>query len=355
MELKSLKLFVSGVIALFTLLGSAQAHDKAAADMAKAAQAFIDTLSDKQKKATLYAFGHEERKNWHFIPKERNGIQLRHMNEDQKKLALALVNTGLSERGIKRATSIMELEEYLYEMESAHQNEEKRAMVRERRHPLKYHVTIFGEPSMKSAWGWRFEGHHLSLNYTVNHGHLVRMAPHFYGTNPGEVREGPKKGLRVLAEEEDFARALVKSLTDKQWKKCLFSEKALPDIVTMADKEVKRLEPLGLSEKEMSKDQRKALHELVKIHLFRSRPDVAEARWKEIEAEGLMHFAWAGSKEPGEGHYYRVQGESFLVEYDNTQNNANHIHAVWREFKGDFGGDILREHLEKDHGVKMKK
>lgn len=355
MQLKSFKALATGAVALVALVSSAQAHDKVAAEMAQAAKGFLEVLDAKQKGKTQYAFGHEERKNWHFIPKERNGLQLRHMTDEQKEKAMALVNTGLSERGLKRVESIRAMEEYLYETESAHQPEEKRQMVRERRHPLKYHVTIFGEPSMKGAWGWRFEGHHLSLNYTVNHGHLVRMAPHFYGSNPGEVREGPKKGLRILGEEEEAGRAFATSLNAEQWKKALVSETAYPDVITLAEKEVKPLEPSGLSEKELTKAQKKALHELVKVHLFRSRPEVAEMRWKEIQSEGPIHFAWAGSLKPGEGHYYRIQGESFLVEYDNTQNNANHIHAVWREFKGDFGGDILRDHLEKDHGVKMKK
>lgn len=332
------------------------AHEKAAADMTKAANAFIGSLDDSQKKTAIFSFEDDERKNWHFIPKERNGLALRKMNESQQQLALALLNAGLSDQGYRRVKDIMSLEDFLYEIESAERPDaEGKAAVRERRNPGKYHVSIFGTPAMKGAWGWRFEGHHLSLNYTVRDGHLVRTAPHFFGSNPAEVRQGPRKGLRPLREEEDLGRVLVRSLNDSQWKQCLVSEKAFPDVVSGSERKVKKLEPLGLSEEKMSESQREALKELVRAHLFRMRPEVAEDRWKEIQAEGPMHFAWAGSREPNEGHYYRVQGKSFLLEYDNTQNKANHIHTAWREFNGDFGEDILRKHLEKDHGVSFKK
>ncbi|TLD72324.1 DUF3500 domain-containing protein [Phragmitibacter flavus] len=338
---------------LASLTTTVFAHEKVADDMARAANTFTASLNAEQKTKTLFPFESEERVNWHFVPRERKGLSFRDMTEAQQKLAHTLINTGLSAQGYRRVNDIISLEDLLFEIESATRTDPKdKASVRERRNPAKYHLSIFGEPSMKSIWGWRFEGHHLSLNYTIKNGHLLRTAPHFFGSNPAEIRQGPRAGLRVLAEEEDHGRTLAASLNDQQWKQALVSEKAYPDILTGNSRKAKTLEPLGLSTADFSESQTTYLQQLVRTHLFRMRPEVAEDRWKEILTEGPLHFAWAGSRKPNEPHYYRVQGKSFLLEYDNTQNNANHIHTVWRDFNGDFGDDLLRQHLEQDHGLK---
>jgi hypothetical protein len=192
------------------------------------------------------------------------------------------------------------------------------------------------------------EGHHLSLNFTIADAHHVAVTPSFFGSNPGEVRSGARKGLRVLAGEEDLGRLLVKSLNEEQRKKAVFETKAPSDIITGAQRRVKALEPAGVALKELDQDQARMLWSLLEEYVRRYRPELAEEDLSRIEKAGRdkISFAWAGSVEPGQGHYYRVQGPTFLLEYDNTQNNANHIHAVWRDLKNDFGDDLLRRHYE---------
>lgn len=346
-RLRHLPLLAAACAAALTLQPRhLQAHE-GAQQMVDTANALLSTLPSEAKAKAVFTFDNDERLNWHFIPKERLGLPIKEMTQEQRLLAHALLNSGLSSTGYMKATTIMSLEEVLYTIEGA--DPAKRDAVRVRRDPERYFVSIFGEPSMKGTWGWRFEGHHLSLNFTVKDGSLLRVTPSFYGSNPGELREGPRAGLRVLGAEEDLGRALVKSLDEAQFKKALVSQEAYKDILTEAQREVKPLSPDGLSETELKDDQKAMLEKLIKAHLFRTRPDVAEETWKEIKASGPVFFAWAGGKEKGEPHYYRVQGKTFLLEYDNTQNNANHIHVAWRDFDGDFGRDLLKEHLKTAH------
>jgi len=187
------------------------------------------------------------------------------------------------------------------------------------------------------------------LNFTIKNGRTLRATPSFFGTNPGEVREGPMKGLRVLGVEEECGRSLVKALTEAQFAKAKFSDEAPKEMLTAADKTVSLLQPLGLSETEMTVGQKAMLHRLIREYLDRYRPEIAEVAWAEILEAGPVSFAWAGGKELGEPHYYRVQGPTFLLEYDNVQNGANHVHSVWRDFDGDFGRDVLAEHRKEAH------
>lgn len=329
------------------LPATGRAHEVVAQQMVDAAHAFLSALSPESKAKAVFKFDEDERLNWHFVPKERNGLPLKEMTQEQRLLAHALLNAGLSSSGYIKAASIMSLEEVLYGIEGA--DPARREAVRARRDPEKYFVSIFGEPSMKGTWGWRFEGHHLSLNFAVRDGALLRVTPTFYGSNPGKLLSGPRAGLRILGAEEDLGRALAQSLDAKQWKTALVSETAYKDILTGAEREIKPLTPDGLSDASLNPAQKAALEKLIREHLFRTRPEVAEGIWKEIQQSGPIHFAWAGSREPGQPHYYRIQGKTFLVEYDNTQNNANHIHVVWRDFDGDFGRDLLREHVKTAH------
>ncbi len=211
-------------------------------------------------------------------------------------------------------------------------------------------MSIFGTPDVKGTWGWRVEGHHLALNFTIKDGQMLRATPAFMGSNPGEVREGPLTGLRVLAKEEELGRELVKSLDEAQLKKAVFDAKAPKDILTAAEKKVSALAPEGISEAELKDEQKAKLHELIREYLNRMRSEIADETWAEIQKSGPVFFAWAGGKERGEPHYYRVQGKTFLIEYDNVQGQANHPHSVWRSFDGDFGRDLLAEHLKEAHG-----
>jgi hypothetical protein len=344
----SLRLLATAAAAIVVShLPSARAHD-AALQMADTANAFLTTLSTDQKAKVLFPFESEERENWHFIPRERRGLALREMTAEQHLLAQALLNTGLSYRGQIMAATIMSLEEVLYQIEGD-ADPSKRDATREKRNPGKYYVSIFGTPASSGSWGWRVEGHHFSLNFTIKDGTLLRATPSFFGSNPGEVRTGPRAGTRVLGVEEDLGRKLAKSLTGEQWKKALVDTTAPKEMITEAKHHVEPLTPEGISDTDLNSEQKDAVKHLIHEFLFRIRPDVAEELWKEIESGGPVHFAWAGDRENGKPHYYRVQGKTFLLEYDNTQNDANHIHTVWRDFNGDFGVDLLKAHVEQSH------
>ncbi len=313
-------------------------------EMAGAANAFVASLDDAQRAKALIPLADDERKNWHFIPRVRRGLTWKDMNSSQQHLATALMASGLSQRGLVKAKTIMSLEHILLELEQG------RGPVRD---PALYYWSIFGTPAAKGTWGWRVEGHHFSVNFTVVEGQHVSATPSFLGSNPAEVREGPRKGLRALAAEEDIGRELFRSLDATQRAVAVIAEEAFPDILSGANRKATPLAPEGLSTAKMTPSQREILNRLIAEYVHRARPEIAQADLAKMEKAGFdkVHFAWAGQDTPGKGSYYRVQGPTFLLEYDNTQNNANHIHATWRDFDGDFGEDILARHYrETPHG-----
>lgn len=340
MNLKSV-FFPLAILTVALVYPSPSSAHEAAAQMAEVARTLLGSLSDEQRDIATFEFSEDERENWHFIPRERKGLSMKVMTPQQRLLTHALLNTGLSFRGAAKAVTIMSLEEVVFQMEGP----ESRA----KRDPEQYFVSVFGEPRDEGTWGWRIEGHHISMNFTIKDGQLLRATPSFFGSNPGEVREGPLTGLRVLGTEENLGRALVKSLSSDQAAKAVIDETAPKEMITAADRQVSPLDPKGLSSADMTEAQVSGLHKLVKEYIMRVRPEIAKEAWDEIQKDPTMHFAWAGGKELGEPHYYRVQGPTFLLEYANTQNNANHVHSVWRSFDGDFGRDILAEHLKSAH------
>jgi hypothetical protein len=319
----------------FTAFLSAHAQSPGAA-MAEAANNFLAALTAEQQAKAVFELKSDERVNWHFIPKARNGLPFAEMTSPQRHLAHALLATTLSHRGYFKAATIMSLEQVLFDLENKapHRNAEL------------YYFSVFGKPG-QDVWGWRAEGHHLSLNFTVR-GDTVLATPSFMGSNPAEVQVGPRKGLRILAKEDDLGRELVKSFDDAQRKLVIITNTAPNDIITSNARKAKRLEPAGLPVAQMNEPQRKLLRSLVDEYIARNRAEVAKADWAKIEKAGWdkTTFAWAGGLERGQGSYYRVQGPTFLLEYDNTQNNANHIHAAWRDFDNDFGDDLLLKHYE---------
>lgn len=304
--------------------------------MAEAATTFLASLTPDQKAKATFELKDEERMNWHYIPRARKGLAFRDMTEPQQLLAHALLETPLSHQGYFKAVTIMSLDQVLYEMENH----------APRREAGQYSVSIFGTPG-KEPWGWRVEGHHLSLNFTVADGE-VATTPSFFGANPAEVKTGPRTGLRVLAREEDLARAFVKSLTPEQRAVAIITTNAPQEIITGNNRRVSALQPVGIPVSELSREQHDKFMELLHEYVFRYRDELAETDWKKIQqAEpGKLHFAWAGGIEPGEKHYYRIQGPTFLMEYDKTQDDANHIHTVWRNLENDFGEDLLRRHYD---------
>jgi len=324
--------------------------------MASAATRFLSSLTPEQRKQATFAFDSDERTHWHFIPTgpapmfPRNGLTIKEMTEAQRKAAHELLKAGLSAPGYRTASAIMELETVLGALESA---QRAAAATPPRaapivRDPERYFFSVFGTPSTKDTWGWRVEGHHVSLQFTVVKGTLVAGAPAFFGSNPAEVREGPKKGLRILAAEEDAARALVESLDAAQREKAVINTTAPNDMVTMNQNDIKPLSPIGITADALKPSQREMLMKLIDVYTGYMTADIAADRAAKLKKAGVdkIGFAWAGPLEKGQKHYYRVQGPTFLIEYDNTQNDGNHIHSVWRDFDGDFGRDLLREHVK---------
>ena len=323
------------------LLTSAYYRTQSAPGISDSANAFLVSLNPEQSQKARFTFADDERKNWHFIPKERKGLPLREMTPTQRHLAYSLLSSALSQRGFSKAITIMSLEDILRILEKDSG---------ERRNPEKYFFSVFGEPSEKAVWGFRVEGHHLSLNFTLVNGKVVG-SPNFYGTNPAEVREGPRKGLRVLHAEEDLARELLMALTPEQKAVAIVSKEAYKDIFTMAERKAALTgQPNGLHAAKMTGRQREMLARVVEEYTRNMPDDVAMAREELLKKAGNnLYFAWAGVEQRGGPHYYRIQAPDFLIEFDNTQNNANHIHSVWREFKGDWGDDLLAQHYKTSH------
>lgn len=323
------------------------ASQRSASAMAAAANRFLEALTPEQRRQAMLPIDSDDFTRWHYVPTNmfpRKGVPLKDMSEAQRKLAHDLLKTGLSQSGYQTAAAIMDLETILKEIES-------RGGRGQNRDPDLYFFTIFGTPSPKGVWGWRVNGHHLSLHFTVGNGAAVASTPTFLGTNPAEVREGPKQGLRIQAAEQDAGRALVMALDEAQRTTAIIQGVAPNDIVTTTSVKVDPLSPVGIAASAMNAKQRELLMKLIQVYASHMTEDLAAARLAAIKKAGLdkIAFAWAGPVEPGQRHYYRVQGPTFLIEFDNTQNNGNHIHSVWRDFAGDFGRDLLREHVS---GVK---
>lgn len=305
-----------------------------------AANAFLASLSPLESKSCQLSFEDQERENWHFVPIKRRGLALQLMSDEQKELVAKLLKTCLTQEGFRKVEDIRQLEAVLTILE-------KRAPDNNYRNPDLYFVSIFGEPADSSIWGWRFEGHHLSLNYTYADEALT-VTPQFMGANPAEIPIGDSKGKRVLAQEEDQARALVQSLNDAQLGIALIAKRAYPEIITGNDRRVGLEDYEGLPYSQLTESQQMALIDLIQLYLNNNTEKVAQAHWKVIQEAGVekLYFAWAGGVEKGEKHYYRIHGPRLLIEYDNTQNGGNHVHSVCRDPSNDFGEDALRRHYE---------
>lgn len=309
---------------------------------ATAARAFVNSLTSEQRAKALFQMEDEQRFDWHFIPRARKGVPFKELDPAQQSLGNALLASGLSQQGFIKAATIMSLEPVLREIEQG------RGAIRDAE---LYYISLFGDVAARKPWGWRVEGHHLSLNFMIADGMGIASTPCFFGANPAEVLHGPRAGLRALAPEEDLARSLIKSLDDKQRAQALVSESAPQDILSGNSRKASPLKPAGLQASRLGGKQQENLMTLVYEHGNRHAGAISRARLDRVRSAGIenIFFAWAGGLEKGQAHYYRIQGSSFLIEYDNIQNNANHIHTVWRDFNGDFGLDLLASHHEKDH------
>jgi hypothetical protein len=323
----------------------------AASLMTECAGRLLAALDTDQRAKATFPFESDERMNWHYIPantqiaadslKERKGLQLREMSPYQKHLASALLAAGLSQTGYIKAVTVMSLEDVLKVMEGDSG---------ERRNPEKYYFSIFGTPSDTGNWGYRVEGHHLSQNYTVVAGKVIH-GPSFFGANPAEVRQGPRKGLRALAREDDLGIELIHTFDEQQQKVAIVDPVAYKDILTAASRKAAlKGQPSGVSASRMNARQFDGLMTLIGEYAHNATGEVADARIARINQSGRnIYFAWAGGINHGDPHYYRIQTPNFLIEFDDTQDNANHIHSVWRDFNGDFGADLLQNHYRDSH------
>lgn len=328
-------------------------HHSAAEAMQSAATAFLTSLDGEQADIARFDFNAKERTEFHFVPDSnfeqqrgypRPGLTYNRMLAHQRHLADALLTTGLSSSGFVKAKTIMSLEDILRIQEGD---------LTGRRDPLKYYFSVYGEPSAEGAWGWRAEGHHLSLHFTIKDGELVSTSPTFFGTNPNEVLEGPRKGLSPLAVEGALAFKFFGSLSSRQQSQALVAAEAYRDMLTAADSRAALTDqPPGLAASDMTDEQYAALQQLIAVFANNVTAEAAAKRIASAEAtakEDLL-FAWAGADEPGKGDYFRIQTPEFLIEWANTQNDSNHVHAIWRDFDGDFGRDLLSEHYKQfDH------
>lgn len=315
-----------------------RAYDR---DVATAAVTFLESLDNEARARAVFPFDGEERFDWHFIPRERQGLPLEAMTPDQRNAAHALLQSVLSSQGYLKATGVMQLEGILGALTNS-----------SRRNPQDYYFQIFGAPGRGDPWGWRFEGHHISLNFTSPTNDVTVTTPSFMGANPHVVGGGPYAGWRLLGAEEDRARALLGSLSEGKRARAIIVDTAPRDIITGNDRRARLERFEGLPASEMNSAQREALLALISEYVHNAKPDIARAQMEKIREAGIenLYFAWAGSMRRGEGHYYRVHGPTVLFEYDNTQGNANHVHSVWRDVENDFGDDLLRRHYEEnDH------
>ena len=280
------------VLFCFQLFAFPAFADSPAREMAEAANNFLAALTPEQKAKAVFEFTDDQRSDWHFIPKPRKGLPFQEMTSPQRLLAHALLSTGLSQRGYMKAATIMSLEQILYDLEdkAPHRNADL------------YFVTLFGQPG-KAAWGWRVEGHHLSLNFALEADQVLSVTPSFFGANPAQIQTGPRKGLRVLGGEEDIARELVTSLSADQRKVAIITNVAPRDIITGSDRKARLLEPLGIAAASLSKPQQELLLTLLREYVFRYRAEIAESDLRTIQQAGeqKIHFAWAGGSSLARG------------------------------------------------------
>jgi hypothetical protein len=303
-------------------------------------------LPERIRAQAMRPFEDRDRVEWHYTPRSRNGVSFKEMDQPAREATHALLRTALSAAGYRKVTNIIELEIVLREIETF-------GWMRD---PERYHLTVYGTPDAAKRWGWRFEGHHLSLNFTLAGDKLAVDTPSFFGANPATVQQGAKKGLRALGEEHDAGWVLLESLGEAQRREAVFEERTYGDIVTANRDKVEPLPAAGIVGAKLDEKQRALLWKLIEVYAGNFEPGLAQARLARARQGGIeaIRFGWAGSTARGKPHYYRVQGPLFLIEYDASQNDGNHIHTVWRDFSGDFGRDLLREHYAAARGTRHR-
>jgi Protein of unknown function (DUF3500) len=319
-----------------------------AAQITAAVRGWLDGLDDLQRDRATFPFETSERFVWAYTPGQREGLAIRDMRPDQRAAAHTIVSASLSARTAGEVAAIMSLETVLGELERSGGRGGAG-----RRDPERYWFGVFGEPGPAAPWSWRVGGHHVVVHVTVVDDRVVGATPSFLGANPAVVPSGPRAGERLLPGEEALARDLLADLSPVERAAAVVDDRAPADILTgtgrIADV---RLVPVGVRHADLGTPRQAAMERLIRHYVDRIRQEVADAAWERLVAADLgdVTFAWAGPDVPGKGHYYAIRGPRFVFEYDNTQNGANHIHAVWRDLENDWGEDQLAEHLAKAHG-----
>ncbi len=340
-----LSLAAGALGALFLSPNAGATHVEKQSVAEAAAKTFLASLPAELRTSASFPFDSPERSTWYFIPRERVGVPLLKLDDRQAELLGPLLATALSPEGLLEARGVMKHENILRKLET------EKGIDATRRDPGLYYTSVFGTPGAAKPWGWRFEGHHLSLNVTQLPGQPPVIAPLFIGANPAKVPSGLEAGFRLLGAEEDLGRALITMLPEDRRKQAMLSDTAFPEIVTSNDPKVRPLAMEGLAAADMTPDEQRALRRIIELYTGRVNPASAKDLLARIDRAGFgkVRFGWAGSIEPGQKHYYRVHGPTLLIEYDNTQNDANHVHTVYRDLERDFGGDVLRQHLAAAH------
>ncbi|HET7168361.1 MAG TPA: DUF3500 domain-containing protein [Candidatus Limnocylindrales bacterium] len=316
-------------------------------NLGAAVGAWLDALDPAGRATATFPFDDAERFVWAYTPGERAGLALADMRPEQRAAAMRVVDAAMSPRGAAEVAAVIALESILGALEREQGHSGWR-----RRDPERYWFAVFGDPVGAGPWSWRVGGHHLAVHMTVLDGRVVASTPSFLGANPAVVPGGPRAGSRVLTGEETLARGLLERLPVAAREVAVVDPVAPPDIRSghgvRADLDSI---PAGIGHADLPPDAQAGLERLIRHYLGRAPDDVAAGAWERVVRAGLdrLTFAWAGSAEPGRGHYYAVRGPTLLIEYDNTQNGANHIHAVWRDLEDDWGEDTLAAHYRTAH------
>jgi hypothetical protein len=337
-------LATGALLALALSPGTGKARSVAASSAAEAAASeFLASLTPELRRSAGFPLDSDQRTEWHFVPRERVGVSLLALDDRQSELLGPLLATALSPEGLLSVRGVLKHENILRRVET------EAGIDASRRDPGLYYTSVFGTPRNSTPWAWRFEGHHLSLNVTLLPTLAPMIGPVFIGANPARVLSGPQAGFRLLAAEEDLGRELVTMLDAQKRRTAVIRDTAFADIVTGNDPKVRPLELEGLAAADMSAAEQQQLKRLIELYFGRLTPASAQDAQVRLDRAGFgkVRFAWAGGLESGQKHYYRVHGPTLLIEYDNTQNDANHIHTVYRDLDYDFGGDVLRKHLSK--------
>jgi hypothetical protein len=310
--------------------------------MARAALAVLESFSAQQRRQAVYPFESEGRRDWHYIPRRRPGIPLGELQPTQHELVWALLRVGLSQQGVQKTQAVIDTEAILGELSGSLAY----------RDPTNYALVFFGDPASGRPWSWRFEGHHLSLSFTIVPGQGVATTPAFLGANPATVPSPhAQAGFTALETEATYGFRLLHSFSETQKASALLQTTSFGDILSGPGRETSLKQRAGLALGNMTASQRQQAMALVETYVRNARPEVAQAELDSLIAAGIdsIHFAWAGSQTPQRPHYYRLHGPTLLIEYDNTQNGANHVHSVWHNPSNSFGQDLLQAHYQDAH------